>query len=77
MKKKQKGRTITQEYLGTTEEITIEIMRRRWLEWSQSFQMLVDYDNKKYDEFKDFVSKSSNEIFEKVYKEQNKEETLK
>jgi hypothetical protein len=73
MKKKQKGRTITQEYLGTTEEITIEIMRRRWLEWAGSYQMLVDYDNKKYDEFVDFVSKSSDKIFEKVFKEQNRE----
>ena len=77
MKNKQKGRTITQEYLGTTEEITIEIMRRRWLEWAGSYQMLVDYDNKKYDEFVQLVTKSSNEIFEKVYKEQNKKETLK
>ena len=73
MKNKQKGRTITQEYLGTTEEITIEIMRRRWLEWAGSYQMLVDYDNKKYDEFVDFVSKSSDKIFEKVFKEQNRE----
>ena len=69
MKNKQKGRTITQEYLGTTEEITIEIMRRRWLEWARSYQMLVDYDNKEYDEFVDFVSKSSDKIFEKVFKE--------
>jgi hypothetical protein len=76
MKKKQRERTITQDYLGTTEEITIDVMRRRWLEWAKSFQMLVDYDNNKYDEFVEFVSKSSNEIFEKVYKEQNKKETL-
>ena len=74
MKKKQKERTITQEYLGTTEEITIQIMRRRWLEWARSYQMLVDYDNKKYDEFVQLVTKSSDEIFEKVYKQQNKEE---
>jgi len=73
MKKKQKGRTITQDYLGVSEEITIDVMRRRWLEWAGSYQMLVDYDNKKYDEFKDFVSKSSDKIFEKVFKEQNKE----
>ena len=74
MKKKQRERTITQDYLGTTEEITIEVMRRRWLEWAGSYQMLVDYDNNKYDDFVKFVTKSSNEIFEKVYKEQNKEE---
>ena len=73
MKKKQKGRTITQDYLGVSEEITIDVMRRRWLEWAGSYQMLVDYDNKKYDQFKDFVSKSSDKIFEKVYKQQNKE----
>jgi|TARA_R110001606_G_C15164676_1_gene627427 hypothetical protein len=74
MKKKQKGRTITQDYLGVSEEITIDVMRRRWLEWAKSFQMLVDYDNKKYDEFVQLVTKSSDEIFEKVYKQQNKEE---
>ena len=73
MKKKQKERTITQDQLGVSEQITIEVMRRRWLEWSGSYQMLVDYDNKKYDEFVEFVSKSSDKIFEKVYKQQNKE----
>ena len=77
MKKKQSERTITQDYLGTTEEITIQIMRRRWLEWARSYQMLVDYDNKKYDEFVQLVTKSSDEIFEKVYEQQNKEEILK
>ena len=75
--KKKDLRTITQQSLGRPEQITKEVQKRRWLEWAQQFQMLVDYDNNKYDEFVEFVSKSSDEIFEKVYEQQNKEETLK
>lgn len=33
--------------------------------------MLVGYDNKKYDEFVDFVISQSDKIFEEVYEKQN------
>jgi hypothetical protein len=57
--------------LGRPEEITKETQKKRWLEWANSYQMLVGYDNKKYDEFVDFVISQSDKIFEEVYEKQN------
>ena len=71
--KKKDLRTITQQSLGRPEQITKEVQKRRWLEWANSYQMLVGFDTKKYDEFVDFVGSRSDEIFEEVYERQNKE----
>ena len=74
MKKKQKDkRTITQKSLGMSEEITKEEHKERWLQWGYSYQRLVDFDAEKFDKFNEWVSVRSDEIFEEVYKRQNKE----
>ena len=53
-------RIITQKSLGVSIELTKEEHKERWLEWCYSYQRLVDFDTKKYDE-----------IFEENYKKQN------
>jgi uncharacterized protein YydD (DUF2326 family) len=74
MKKGQKDtRTITQQSLGRSEEITKETQKKRWLDWGYSYLRLVDFDTEKYDEFKEWVGSRSDEIFEEVYERQNKE----
>jgi len=72
MKKKQKEkRTITQKSLGMSEEITKEQHKERWLDWSYSYQRLVDFDREKFDKFNEWVTSRSDEIFEDVYRSQN------